>query len=243
MHESSQHQANCFITLTYDETNLPTSGGLDVTHWQKFAKRLRQRIGPFRFYHCGEYGDLTARPHYHALIFGHDFLKDRKPYSIRRGNQLYTSEVLTQTWGQGLSVIGELTYESAAYVARYCMKKINGKQQKEHYQTVDTRTGEVYQVKPEYTTMSRRPGIGKAWFDKYVSDVYPSDEVIINGKPARPPRYYDSQYEISNPADLERIKLARVHSGRKHRANNTPARLKTRRTIQQLRSQQFERDF
>ncbi len=243
MHEASQHQANSFITLTYDNDHLPRSGGLNVKHWQNFAKRLRHRIGPFRFYHCGEYGDESARPHYHALLFGHDFLEDRKPYTTRRGNQLYTSELLTQTWGQGLSVIGELTYESAAYVARYCMKKINGKQAAEHYQTIDTSTGEVHQVKPEYTTMSRRPGIGKSWFDKYTSDVFPSDEVIVNGKPARPPRYYDSQYELSDPTALALVKEGRVRAGRKHRLNNTHERLNTRKTLQQLREKQFTRDF
>jgi len=243
MHEASQHQANSFITLTYDEEHLPTNGGLSVKHWQNFAKRLRHRIGKFRFYHCGEYGDEYGRPHYHALLFGYDFLEDRKPYSTRRGNQLYTSELLTQTWGHGLSVIGELTYESAAYVARYCMKKINGKQAAEHYQTVDTKTGEVHQIKPEYTTMSRRPGIGKTWFDKYSTDVYPSDEVIVNGKPARPPRYYDSQYELSDPSSLALVKERRVEAGRRYRSNNTWVRLKTRETIQELRSKQFNRDF
>ncbi len=243
MHESTQHEANCFITLTYDNEHLPATGGLSVKHWQTFAKRLRHRIGPFRFYHCGEYGDQTGRPHYHALLFGHDFLEDRKPYSTRRGNQLYTSELLTQTWGQGLSVIGELTYQSAAYVARYCMKKVNGKQAAEHYQTVDTRTGEVHQVKPEYTTMSRRPGIGKTWFDKFTSDVFPSDEVIVNGTPARPPRYYDTQFELSDPTGLALVKEGRARAGRKHRSNKTPERLQIRKTLQELRSKQFTRDF
>jgi len=123
------------------------------------------------------------------------------------------------------------------------MKKINGKQAAEHYQTVDTKTGEVQQVKSEYTTMSRRPGIGKAWFDKYTSDVFPSDEVIVNGKPARPPRYYDSQYELSDPEDLAAVKLRRVQAGRRHRKNNTWIRLKTRKTIQELRAKQFSREI
>lgn len=243
MHEASQHEANSFVTLTYDETHLPTTGGLDLQHWQNFAKKLRHKAGSFRFYHCGEYGDLSGRPHYHALLFGIDFRQDRIEYSTRRGNPLYTSELLSQTWGKGLSVIGELTYESAAYVARYCMKKINGKQAETHYQTVDTRTGEVHHVKPEYTTMSRRPGIGKTWFDKYTSDVFPSDEVVVNGKPARPPRYYDSQYELSDPENLALIKVKRRAQGRRHRSNNTPERLRTRETIQELRSKQFSRDF
>ncbi len=240
MHEASQHADNSFVTLTYDSQNLPSTGGLVLKHWQTFAKRLRHKAGPFRFYHCGEYGDDTGRPHYHALLFGLDFRADRKHHKTLRGNPLYTSETLTDTWGKGHCVIGELTYESAAYVARYCMKKVNGKKAEAHYQTVDTRTGEVHQVKPEYTTMSRRPGIGKTWFDKYASDVFPSDEVIVNGKSARPPRYYDTQLDS---AELDRIKVKRRAQARPHRDNNTPERLLIRQTIQELRSKQFQRDL
>ncbi len=242
MHEAQTHSSNSFVTLTYNDENLPPDGGLRLRDWQTFAKRLRKRTGPYRYYHCGEYGDLHGRPHYHALLFGLDF-PDRELYSESRGNKLYTSELLTQTWGMGLSIIGELTFQSAAYVARYCMKKITGPLADEHYQTVNTKTGEVNQVKPEYTTMSRRPGIGKPWLAKYQSDVFPSDEVIVNGKSTRPPRYYDSQYELSDPTGCALIKEGRRSAGRKHRSNNTYERLRVRETIQERRNQQLLREL
>ncbi len=244
MHEAQTHTRNCFITLTYDDAHLPADGGLILRDWQTFAKRLRKRCGSFRYYHCGEYGDRRGRPHYHALLFGLDFQSDQLLDSTsQHGDKLYTSEILSDTWGMGKTMIGAVTFQSAAYVARYCMKKITGKAAAEHYQTINTETGEVHQVKPEYTTMSRRPGIGKPWLNKFQRDVFPSDEVIVNAKSTRPPRYYDSQYELSDPASFALVKQGRRKAGQKHRSNNTHERLRTRETLQILRAKQLTRSL
>lgn len=119
---------------------------------------------------------------------------------------LLSFPTLDRLWSKGSTVIGDLTFESAAYTARYCMKKITGDQAESHYEHVDKQTGECTQLKPEYTTMSRRPGIGKPWLDKFLSDVYPSDEVISRGYPAQPPTFYDSQYELEHPEFMKQIK-------------------------------------
>ena len=94
-------QHNSFITLTYDQVNLPDHASLEVEHWQLFAKRLRKNVGPFRYYHCGEYGEDTQRPHYHAVIWGQDFLRDRMLYKTSSGHKLYTSKTLDETWQKG----------------------------------------------------------------------------------------------------------------------------------------------
>ena len=53
VHEASLHEANCFITLTYDDAHCPKDGSLRFEHWQKFMKRFRKRFGSgVRFYHC-----------------------------------------------------------------------------------------------------------------------------------------------------------------------------------------------
>ncbi len=181
MHEAQMNDANAFITLTYEDDQLPPGSSLQVSDWQKFAKRVRKQVGPFRFLHCGEYGDQNGRPHYHACIFGLDFTEDKQPWK----NELYTSETLTQLWGMGHVVAGPLTFESAAYVARYVMKKITGPMAEKHYEG----------RKPEYSTMSRRPGIGQTWFEKFCSEVYPSDQVVSRGRIMKPPRYYDKLLE------------------------------------------------
>lgn len=200
---------NSFLTLTYDPLKLPSDGGLHVEHFQKFCKRLRKRVGPFRFFHCGEYGEENLRPHYHACIFGYDFSRDRVVFKPNGFNTLYTSKLLEDTWSLGFCTIGALTRESAEYVARYVMKKMTGEKAELEYLRVDTNTGEVWDVRPPYCTMSRRPGIGSAWFDKYRSDVYPEDEIVYDGKRFRPPRYYDTKLAEE---ELRKYKEKRIAS-------------------------------
>lgn len=202
MHESSLHKKNCFITLTYNNEHCPKDGSLCLDHFQRFLKRLRYYYSstPIRFFHCGEYGDKLQRPHYHALVFGMDF-DDKKFWKNSGKNKLYTSAILEKIWGKGYCVIGDVTYDSAAYVSRYILKKVSKKSDyfDSHY------LGRM----PEYITMSRRPGIAKQWFDKYYNDVYPSDFVTVEGKKRFPPKFYDSQYELINPVGYKYIKALR----------------------------------
>jgi hypothetical protein len=161
MHEASLHEENSFITLTFSPEHLVARDNpwsLDVRDWQLFMKRLRKRTGKkIRFYHCGEYGELHKRPHYHACLFGYDF-PDKRLWRVVNGQRLYTSYFLQELWPYGFSTIGTVTFESAAYVARYIMKKVSGKNADDYYQWFDDETGEIFDRHPEYTTMSRRPG-------------------------------------------------------------------------------------
>lgn len=160
-------------------------------------------MGKFRFIHCGEYGDENGRPHYHALLFGLDFSDDRVVWKKNhRGERLYRSQVLEETWGKGHCLIGDVSFESAAYVARYVNKKVTGSKEAAAY-------GER---KPPYMTSSRRPGIGATWFEKYRADVYPHDEVIIEGRRFRPPRFYD---ERLSEEELESYKRRRLKAAAK----------------------------
>lgn len=210
VHESQMHAANCFITLTYDAEHLPPDGGLRVRDWQLFAKRLRKAIGPFRFFHCGEYGEETGRPHLHACIFGWDFASDR--VLLRRSGEfsLYHSPVLSGVWAMGHCSVGELTYESAAYVARYVMKKLTGPQGEAAYSRTCPRTGRRFAVAAPYVTMSRRPGVGSTWFEKFGAEVYPADEVVHKGRRFRPPRFYDSKLseEVLDGLKAKRLRAA-----------------------------------
>ena len=157
-----------------------------------------------RYLHVGEYGSQTGRPHYHACLFGLDF-DDKKLWSLNHGNPLYTSESLDCVWGQGRCFIGELTFESAAYVARYVVKKITGAIAAEHY----------HGLKPEFNTCSRRPGIGAGWIERYQSDVYRHDYLVLRGVKMRAPRSYDKRLDLVDPSLLERVK-------RRRRVNSLP---------------------
>ena len=196
MHENQMHEQSCFITLTMNDEYLLTRENpfsLDKSEFQRFMKRVRKRFGKeIRYFHCGEYGEENHRPHYHAIIFGLDF-EDKELFKVRDEVRLYASEKLAELWPYGFSTLGDVTYESAAYVARYVTKKFKGKDAEKHYIRWDPLTGEGIPIEPEYATMSRKPGIGKTWFDKYKSDVFPHDYVVIKKHKIRPPRFYDNQ--------------------------------------------------
>lgn len=226
VNESDLHDQNSFITLTFDEPSLlkrerPMS--LDKRDFQLFLKRLRFRISDpndpafipefssllpiqerkvLRYFMCGEYGDLFKRPHYHAILFGLDF-SDKELYKIKDGMRYYNSNFLSELWPSGFNVITDVTFDSCAYVARYIMKKYLGKDSHKHY---------VDRI-PEYTTMSRRSGIGKEWLVKYLQDVYPRDEIFRRDKKifCKPPKAYDSYYEVINPEDFSRLKQSRIN--------------------------------
>jgi hypothetical protein len=243
LHEAQMHDCNSFITLTFSEESIVNRDvdrdDLDVREFQLFMKRLRKHYEPakVRFFHCGEYGDMSGRPHYHAIIFGIDFMEDRVLYKESpTGERYYISETLSKLWPYGWAIIGNVSFESAAYVARYIMKKVNGKDADEHYKrlVVDDVTGEVVgerYLKPEYTTMSRRPGIGKDWFDKFKTDVYPSDFITVNGKKVTPPKYYDKLLELEDPFLLQDLKAKRAETAMAHAEDNTPERLMARAAV------------
>jgi hypothetical protein len=174
-------------------------------------KRLRfwLRHKKLKFYHCGEYGETTQRPHYHAILFGHDFSDKQHLFTSKRGDNVYTSAKLDQLWTHGNCSIGDVTFESAGYVARYVMKKITGKMADDHYGiNINHETGEITPRRlPEYTTMSN--GLGKSWFNKYTSDVFPRDEVILRGRRMKPPKYYSALYEQLEPEKYFAIKAQR----------------------------------
>lgn len=242
VHEASLYEDNCFITLTYRDDKIPYNGGLKVRHFQNFMKYLRKLYAPktIRFFHCGEYGDQTDRPHYHALIFNHNF-PDRTYFSTSNGIDLDTSEILTSLWTKGFSTVGDLTFDSAAYCARYVTKKVNGKPA--HYERINWCTGEIHTLEPEYATMSRRPGVGAAWFEKWKTEVFPNDEIIINRRSVKPPKFYDNLYEQQYPSRMEDIKTARQNQVTKYKADLTPERLATREIVKKAQFNQLKRNL
>lgn len=226
-----------YITLTYSDENLPENYQLDIKHWQVFAKALRHRVGPFRFLMCGEYGEATeenkwiARPHFHAIIYGHDFVyRGTKLERIfykknEQGHSLFTSPLLEVVWKKGFNVIGDVTFDSVSYVAGYIQKKVNGRDAKAHYRKINYATGKVYDQVPEFGNMSRNKGLGNSWIEKNYREVYPFDEVIVNGVKASPPDYYDRWYAENHPREWEEVKKKRQSKTHQYEKDNSPERL------------------
>lgn len=264
MHENTLHEQSCFLTLTYDDAHLPGDGSLHKDHFQKFMKRLRKylhdlnvKISRFnekegkslplvneriRFFACGEYGEKTNRPHYHALIYGFD-PKDKQFYKSTPSGNLWISSTLDRIWGNGFVVCGSVSFDSAAYVARYIMKKQYGEQSAKHY--IGPKTSEDGSLlEREFLLMSRRPGIGCAWIQNFMHDTYPRDKVLASGFPSKPPRYYDSRLE-----HVDGQLYASVLSDRRRRASHlssdeqTPDRLEVRERVRKARTSSLARDF
>lgn len=213
VHEASMWPLNCFITLTYDPKFVPqvphpnrllkNQLTLHRPDFTLFMKRLRKQYGSnIRFFMCGEYGAQGKRPHYHACLFNFDFL-DKELWQVKGGVKLYRSKSLEILWPWGFSTIGDVTMESAAYCARYIVKKMLGPEAARRY---GNRV-------PEFTGMSRRPGIAEAWIKKYLDSTYPKDYTTFKGKKFLPPRYYDeylkkcdlSMYELVKEERMEKI--------------------------------------
>lgn len=236
MHEASLYDDNVFLTLTFNDKYLDKNLTLNKEDFQNFMKRLRKRFVPImpeevaklskhhpekiawnfkhqiRYYHCGEYGAKYGRPHHHACIFNLK-LNDLEPF--KRG--LYTSQTIQKLWSDpktgeslGFHSVGEVNYDTAAYVARYILKKINGEAAEAHYEG----------RQPEYITMSRRPGIGANWYELYGKDIHEKDEVAFkkNGRiiKVKPPKYYDKRLEAVDPGRYEEIKEERREYRLKH---------------------------
>ena len=243
VHEASLYDHNSFITLTYDEIHLPQRESVDLRHFQLFLKRLRKQNShkTIRYYHCGEYGDLHGRPHYHALLFNHDFT-DKQLFKEINKHKIYTSRQLQKLWPYGYSSIGEVTFQSAAYVARYILKKVSGPNSEQHYQHI-TSDGQIVTRNPEYCTMSRRPGIGAGWYDKYETDLYPHDVCVVDGSKKAVPKFYNNKYQLDNKNQYSKIRAARKQKARKKAGNNTPERLAVREDLQIIKQEKLQRNL
>lgn len=265
-HEASLYDENSFLTLTYSDEFLPEDYSVSARPLQLFMKRLRKAISPvkIRFFACGEYGDDNGRPHFHAIIFGFGF-PDKTPWrKSASGHVCYRSALLEKCWSDpnsekplGHCEIGTVTRESGGYVARYVLKKVGGRLAPDHYQRVHSVTGELCWVNPEFMVCSTRPGIGSGWFDKYASDAFPSDFVVLDGSKVPVPRYYEKQIagrsELAGSGERPLVSVDDAIVMRRKRlpgkfdprniANRTDERLATREECLNLKIQRLERDL
>lgn len=206
VHEASLWKKNVFVTLTYSEEFVPRVASptglissLRPVDFVNFMKRLRKLKDGVRFLQAGEYGSL-GRPHHHALLFNCDFA-DRVSWRQGPTGMLDRSAELERLWPFGYSSVGEVTDASAAYVARYTVKKA-----REVAEGAVEDSGRVQ----EYLTMSRRPGIGAGWFDRFEGDVFPFDELVTRWGVVKPPRFYVERYRSRNPEGFKEVQRKRV---------------------------------
>lgn len=227
-HEAQVHELNCFVTLTYDDEHVPKDGNLNVEAPLLFVRRMHERLSSsMRYFLCGEYGSQEGRPHYHALLFGFDF-PDRVQWKRGGGGAMVdTSDLLRSLWPYGFSSVGSLTFESAAYVARYCTKKIGSTEQ-------GARSA-------EFTRMSLRPGIGAGWLRSFQEDVYPFGKVTHRGREFKAPRYYDKLYRRGDEPRFVVLRDQRLEDMKD--VDQSSARLRAREEIMKARGKLLKRDL
>lgn len=265
LHHASLFKHNSFVTLTYDDEHLQ-SKSLNHQHFQKFIRALRKKSkqvltlkkpdlrralppetrdggaeSQISYYMAGEYGPKNFRPHYHACLFNCAF-PDQKYYrTTKTKSKIYTSDLLTNIWGKGFTSIGEVNYQSAAYIARYIINKQTGNDAWKYYQRVDEETGEITDLLPEYNRMSLKPAIGKNWFERYHTDVYPHGVLHVRGADQMPPKYYDKLFKALNLNQFEQMKKEREVLGREFQKDNSPQRLQAKERVKRAQLNQLLR--
>lgn len=241
--EAQRYEHKFYITLTYNEEHLPIyeqmkyidkdgdvtiyendgtwTGCLQPKDTKKFINTLRkfyERRGltDIKYFYCGEYGE-QGRPHYHMILLGapldinqfYDFHVDPVHKKLH-----WKSKEIDKWWGKGFADVAEVEWNSCAYVARYCMKKINTENDTRYY-------AEQGKYK-EFIRMSRRPGIGMRYYDENKEKIYKYDEVIqrtIKGNVSsfKPPKAFDKKFKEEFPEQWESIKASREAAAERNR--------------------------
>lgn len=237
LHESKESEDNCFLTLTYK--NVPASGSYDMRDLQLFMKRLRfeNRGKKIKSFGCAEYGDKFSRPHFHLLLFNHNF-SDREYWRTSKNDwspkrwRVDRSAALERLWPHGFSEIGSVTFESAGYVARYINKKVSGDKSVQHYD------GKL----PE-RAVAVSQGIGLEWFRRYHDECLVSDSLLVKGKECRIPRYYLKKLEKFAPAKYLALKEKRLAKFREIDLDGTKERLAVQKEILLSKFRRLKRSY
>lgn len=205
--------------------------------FQDFMKRLRRQLSygyhydeivngkpvhrvykgepnkPLRFFMCGEYGDNTHRPHYHAIVFGF-----WPPDAQKFRGSLYVSDMIGRRWPFGFHTVGKVEPDSISYVAGYVDKKMDGERM----------TWATERVNPEYVCMSRgcsalgTGGIGRGFFDQYYKEIYPLNDdgtfarnyaMIGVGTKVKVPRYFDELLDLRDAERYDKLMAFREQVG------------------------------
>lgn len=192
LHELHYWEKSMFLTLTYSNDNLPKNGSLIKTDLQKFIKRVRKSINhdPIKYYACGEYGDLTLRPHYHMILFGLGLNPEDKKIII--DNWHYTDWTVPSIRKNSFGIVEK---DSIGYVTGYIDKKLDG-----------------FDAFTEYFMTGREPvfkiqsqGLGKRYVEEYSQKIIDEKSISMFGTKHALPRYYLNKLDMSE-TDLNELK-------------------------------------
>jgi len=232
-HEAYYYEHVWFVTLTYDDENLPEHGSLRADDMTLFVNKLRQQKlhrnkVKIRYFGVGEYGGTMGRAHYHMILFGPELADKELHYSKpdtryhspefiqlmgkRPSFEYYKSETLLKAWdNKGHVQLTGVSTATMQYVSKFHIEKVSGYLAKYHYEVIDEH-GEPHAVESENARISRNPGIGRRWIEEFWQDVYPKGYITIEGKKVKPPAYYDRWLEQNHPDIYTELKERRQAS-------------------------------
>lgn len=226
--EASMHVDNWFVTLTYDDEHLPlpiptySRHSYDYGLWspllyedfEKFKKRLLEyiryhyNVDGIRFLMCGEYGPKNGRPHFHVIFYGlplPDVVKHNDLTVKGRPYVYLSSEIIDNCWGKGFTTLGEVNWETSAYVGRYVMKKFSNLEEFDYCKLCYDNGWEP--LPPEMRQASRNPGLARPFYDVNKDEIYNIDKVVLpNGRTPQPCQYFDRLFDLEDPELLSQIR-------------------------------------
>ena len=227
-HEAYYHEHAWFVTLTYNDENLPHGGTLVADHISTFVKNLRYRCDEkIRYFGIGEYGGTFGRAHYHIILFGPE-LADKQYHYSKPDSRFYSpefvqmfgnpsalvwyrSDTLEKAWKKGHADMTAVSSATMQYVSKYHIEKVTGDNAEDYYTTTDE-LGNLVELEPEQARMSRNPGIGKKWIEEFWQDIYPKGHMNYAGGKCAPPKYYDRWLEENHPDVYQEVKQQREDS-------------------------------
>jgi hypothetical protein len=188
----------CFVTLTYNNESLPQGETLVKEHLQIFIRELRRGLYPkkIKYYACGEYGDTTQRPHYHAIIIG---WKPELEQCYTPDKKQVVSKEIEALWTYGHNTVGTPDREAIQYVVGYIRKKLYGSKSEDY----GTRL-------PPFPIQSQ--GIGLNYCMSHYKEIL-NRGITRNGKQVGIPRYYKKKLVDQEVVNEEYFQLeASIHS-------------------------------
>lgn len=249
-HEALLHERTCVITGTYRDECLPPFGSLSRAHADKFLQDLRNTARrhwkqSLRYDLIGEYSPEKRRPHFHAAAFG-IWPPDARFYKeSRAGQPMFESDQLSKCWPHGRILFEDFTPAAAGYLANHQAFKLRGRALADYLAVRDESGALLGHLEPEYHLMSRRPGIGAAFFARHGTQMLANGFTVAGHRKTSIPRYYRrlAEREPELADDLEAVKHAAELAARGRFQDNTPERLAVREQVEIARQRaQHKRD-
>lgn len=222
--EALQYEFNWFLTLSYDDEHIVKgkygNGTLVPAHYTKFMHDLRQvferKFGfkGIKMFGCGEYGELSARPHLHIILFNcpipdltinfNDGKGQLSKHYDSRGVPYYYSHLIKDLWPYGFITLADCNWNTSAYVSQYVLKKQKGKEGAKFYKELG--------IVPPFVRMSK--GIGLEYYLQNKNSLASNPSLFVPREHKKPlecgiPRYYKEKLKEDGLIDYEAM-LVRV---------------------------------